>query len=158
MPFTKGTKRGAPRDSRSDSEDEVITKPTKKNKTSNTEGSPSGVDKEGNPFWDLSNKRRIGVSQFKNNTFINIREFYEKDGDMLPGKKGISLNIAQYEALVKAIPAISEKLRAMGHDVEDAEEDGGAPTTVVESQKKPTKEKAKAKKSNIEATSDEGSE
>ncbi|EFQ29029.1 transcriptional Coactivator p15 [Colletotrichum graminicola M1.001] len=157
MPFSKGTKRGAPRDSRSDSENEVITKPTKKSKTSKTEGSSSGVDKEGNPYWDLSNKRRVGVSQFKNNTFINIREFYEKDGDMLPGKKGISLNIAQYEALVKAIPAISEKLRAMGHDVEDVEEDGGAPTA-VESQKKPTKEKSKVKKSNIEATSDEGSE
>ncbi|KAK2003248.1 transcriptional Coactivator p15 [Colletotrichum falcatum] len=157
MPFSKGIKRGAPRDSRSDSEDEVITKPTKKSKTSKTEGASSGVDKEGNPYWDLSNKRRVGVSQFKNNTFINIREFYEKDGDMLPGKKGISLNIAQYEALVKAIPAISEKLRAMGHDVEDIEEDGGAPTA-VETQKKPAKDKAKAKKSNIEATSDEGSE
>ncbi|KDN63238.1 putative transcriptional Coactivator p15 [Colletotrichum sublineola] len=157
MPFSKGTKRGAPRESRSDSEDEVIAKPTKKSKTSTTEGSSSGVDKEGNHYWDLSNKRRVGVSQFKNNTFINIREFYEKDGDMLPGKKGISLNIAQYEALVKAIPAISEKLRAMGHDVEDVEEDGGAPTA-LESQKKSTKEKAKVKKSNIEATSDEGSE
>ncbi|KAK2008025.1 transcriptional Coactivator p15 [Colletotrichum eremochloae] len=157
MPFSKGTKRGAPRESRSDSEDEVIAKPTKKSKTSTTEGSSSGVDKEGNPYWDLSNKRRVGVSQFKNNTFINIREFYEKDGDMLPGKKGISLNIAQYEALVKAIPAISEKLRAMGHDVEDVEEYGGAPTA-LESQKKSTKEKAKVKKSNIEATSDEGSE
>ncbi|KAK2026670.1 transcriptional Coactivator p15 [Colletotrichum zoysiae] len=157
MPFSKGTKRGAPRDSRSDSEDEVITKPTKKSKTSKAEGSSSGVDKEGNPYWDLSNKRRVGVSQFKNNTFINIREFYEKDGEMLPGKKGISLNIAQYEALVKAIPAISEKLRAMGHDVEDVEEDGGAPTA-VESQKKPAKETTKAKKANIEATSDEGSE
>ncbi|CCF42683.1 hypothetical protein CH063_12614, partial [Colletotrichum higginsianum] len=52
MPFTKGTKRGAPRDSRSDSEDELATKPTKKNKTSETEGSKSGVDKEGNAFWD----------------------------------------------------------------------------------------------------------
>ncbi|KAK2061796.1 transcriptional Coactivator p15 [Colletotrichum caudatum] len=157
MPFSKGTKRGAPRDSRSDSEHEVITKPTKKSKTSKTEGSSSGVDKEGNPYWDLSNKRRVGVSQFKNNIFINIREFYEKDGEMLPGKKGISLNITQYEALVKAIPAISEKLRAMGHDVEDVEEDGGAPTA-VESQKKPAKENTKVKKANIEATSEEGSE
>ncbi|WYZ41487.1 hypothetical protein EsH8_V_000382 [Colletotrichum jinshuiense] len=156
MPFTKGTKRAAPRDSRSDSEDEVITKPSKKNKTTKADGSASGVDKEGNPFWDLSNKRRIGVSQFKNNTFVNIREFYEKDGDMLPGKKGISLTIAQFEALVKAVPAINEKLRSMGHDVEDIEEDGGAP--IATDSQKPAKERSRSKKSNFEATSDEGSD
>lgn len=76
---------------------------------------------------------------------------------MLPGKKGISLTVPQYEALVKAMPAISEKLRAMGHDVEDVEEDGGAPTA-VEAPKPAAKDKSRAKKSNIEATSDEESD
>ncbi|KAJ0161258.1 putative RNA polymerase II transcriptional coactivator [Colletotrichum tanaceti] len=156
MPFTKGTKRGAPRGSRSDSEDELATKPAKKNKNSENEGSASGVDKEGNAFWDLSNKRRIGISQFKNTTFVNVREYYEKDGEMLPGKKGISLTVAQYETLVKVIPAINEKLRMIGHDIENVKEDGDAPTA-VESAKKSSREKSKAKKSNIEATSDEES-
>lgn len=35
----------------------------------------------------LSNKRRVGLSEFKKLCFINIREYYEKDGKMLPGKK-----------------------------------------------------------------------
>ncbi|OLN93045.1 putative RNA polymerase II transcriptional coactivator [Colletotrichum chlorophyti] len=158
MPFSKGTKRGAPRDSHDDAEDEVITnQPTKKTKTSKAEGASSGVDKDGNSFWDLSNKRRIGVSQFKNNTFVNIREFYEKDGDMLPGKKGISLTVTQYEALVKAIPAINEKLRALGHSVGDAEEDAGPP--VASEFDKPAKSKSsRNRKANIEATSDEESD
>lgn len=54
MPFTKGTKRAAPRDSRSDSEDEVITKSNKKTKTAKNGASTDGVDKDGNPFWDVS--------------------------------------------------------------------------------------------------------
>lgn len=37
----------------------------------------------------LSKMRRIGVSQFRKTTLINIREFYEKDGKTLPGKKVI---------------------------------------------------------------------
>jgi hypothetical protein len=44
-------------------------------------------DDDGNQYWELSRVRRVGISTFKNNTFINIREFYEKDGKSLPGKK-----------------------------------------------------------------------
>lgn len=35
----------------------------------------------------LSNKRRVQVSQFGKTWFVNIREFYEANGKMLPGKK-----------------------------------------------------------------------
>lgn len=78
-------------------------KVSKKNKNAAATATPAGKDDEGNPFWDvcfysiaistitnrpkLSNKRRVGVSQFKNMCLINIREYYEKDGKLLPGKK-----------------------------------------------------------------------
>ena len=48
-------------------------------------GAAAGAD--GEIFWELSGKRRVGVSEFKGNTMVNIREYYEKDGGMLPGKK-----------------------------------------------------------------------
>ena len=41
-----------------------------------------------NKHFELARRtRRVQISEFKNNTMINIREFYEKDGQMLPGKK-----------------------------------------------------------------------
>lgn len=111
-----------------------------------------GEDDDGNPFWELSNKRRVGVSQFKSMCLVNIREYYEKDGKMLPGKKGISLSVAQYTALLKAAPAINATLQQLGQAVEDV---AGLAGAVVEPAKPAKKEKNKQSKANIDATSDE---
>ncbi|UNI20601.1 hypothetical protein JDV02_006672 [Purpureocillium takamizusanense] len=124
-------------------------KASKKNKNAVSANAPDGRDDEGNPFWELSSKRRVGISQFKNMCLVNIREYYEKDSKMLPGKKGISLSIEQYTALLKAAPAINEVLRTMGQDV------AGLDGAVVADTVKPKKEKSKRSKANIEATSDE---
>ena len=35
----------------------------------------------------LSEKRRVGIQEYAGKKLINIREFYEKGGEMLPGKK-----------------------------------------------------------------------
>lgn len=45
-------------------------------------------DDNGDPYWQLSNKRRLQVSEFKGITMVSIREYYEKDGKSLPGKVG----------------------------------------------------------------------
>lgn len=33
--------------------------------------------------------RRVTISSFRGKTLVNIREYYEKDGQELPGKKVI---------------------------------------------------------------------
>ena len=43
---------------------------------------------EGHPYWNIDDKKRITVRTFKGKTYVDIREFYEKDGETLPGKKG----------------------------------------------------------------------
>lgn len=45
------------------------------------------VDSDGNKYWEISKARRVTISKFNGKTLVNIREYYEKDGQWLPGKK-----------------------------------------------------------------------
>ncbi|KAK4201646.1 transcriptional Coactivator p15-domain-containing protein [Triangularia verruculosa] len=111
-----------------------------------------GTDGEGNAYWELGNNRRVGASKFKNATLVNLREYYTApDGELRPGKKGISLSIDQYKAFLKAIPQLNEELRSQGVGVDDVPAGTGG-----SSRKSAQKaESNKSKKANIEVTSEE---
>ncbi|RFU23922.1 hypothetical protein B7463_g12419, partial [Scytalidium lignicola] len=158
---------------------------SKKSKNANG-GSADGKDGEGNPFWELSSgrqPRRVGISEFKKAHLINIREFYEKDGKMLPGKKvyeihakvlltakltesfalikGISLTIDQYIALLQAIPGINANLRELGIEIgnsAEAEVSAEESEAEIKPARKARMKARKPEKSNIDATSDEDGE
>ncbi|KAE8895413.1 hypothetical protein PF005_g872 [Phytophthora fragariae] len=56
----------------------------------------------------LSNKRRATVRYFRNGVLIDIREFYDQNGVLTPGKKGISLSKEHWTVLQKIAHEITE--------------------------------------------------
>ncbi|KAK3061884.1 hypothetical protein LTS18_005240 [Coniosporium uncinatum] len=123
------------------------------------------TDDEGNPFWEVSKLRRVTVSEFKGKSMVGIREYYEKDGKTLPGKKGISMPVDQFAALVSLLPEIDKALAAKGVELPrplyDAVSNGGAAGKVDDAEDEPANEgdeaedDEKPKRANYEATDDE---
>jgi hypothetical protein len=70
----------------------------------------------------LDAKRRVGVQDFKKTTYVAIRDYYEADGEMKPGKSGINLKVEHFVKLIKVLPDIIEALKEKGIDVEGLKE------------------------------------
>ncbi|SLM39551.1 ssDNA-binding transcriptional regulator [Lasallia pustulata] len=68
-------------------------------------------------FWELPGKKRVTVSEFKGKMLVSVREFYEKEGQMLPGKKGIALPVDQFSAIIQLLPHIESVLKGKGIEV-----------------------------------------
>ncbi|KAL9037464.1 MAG: hypothetical protein Q9214_005693 [Letrouitia sp. 1 TL-2023] len=147
---------------------------SKKAKTSSSSASKAKAgraasDAKGEQFWEntakqLTGKRRVTVSEFNNKTMVNIREYYEdkSSGKMLPGKKGISLQVPQFAALISALPELEAALQAKGEEIPrpdygSLEGEGTAKHVETSSSGKEGGEEASEEKGkqNFEATSDE---
>jgi hypothetical protein len=71
-----------------DEDEPPRTKKSKINAASQFSGGLSRrEDANGDSYWEISKMRRVTISTFRGKTMVNIREYYEKDGQELPGKK-----------------------------------------------------------------------
>ena len=61
----------------------------------------------------LNSKKRVTIRKFNRQVLVDIREFYDKDGESLPGKKGISLTLDVWEKFKKHIGNIDTAINNM---------------------------------------------
>ncbi|XP_025411807.1 RNA polymerase II transcriptional coactivator [Sipha flava] len=113
MPPNK-SKRSASEDSTSDSGPDDRNPPPKKSKPADKGSSKKTNSNEEEHSWSLDKNRFVKVREFRGKLFVDIREFYEKNGELLPGKKGISLSMGQWNKLKEHIDDIQESVEKLG--------------------------------------------
>ncbi|CAA6660410.1 unnamed protein product [Spirodela intermedia] len=70
----------------------------------------TGSDEDDIVVCDISKNRRVSVRCWQGKIVVDIREFYSKDGKELPGKKGISLTMDQWNILKDHIGEIDKAI------------------------------------------------
>ncbi len=58
----------------------------------------------------LDQRKRVTVHKFKGQLKVDIREYYDDNGTMKPGKKGLSLNLDNWNKLKDFIDKIDEAI------------------------------------------------
>jgi len=90
---------------------------TKKRKADKDPGTSSAKKLASHDHHDekisLGKMKFVSVREFKGKILIDIREFYEKNGELNPGKKGISLQAEQWQKLKQYIDDIDEKIQQL---------------------------------------------
>eukprot|EP01137_Pigoraptor_chileana_P003399 Opistho-2@43517 len=67
-------------------------------------------DEDAKDYFDLGNNKRLSVRDFKGRWFVDIREFYDANGEMKPGKKGIALGLDQWKKLRSFVDKIDAEV------------------------------------------------
>uniref|UniRef100_A0A8C0BJ61 Activated RNA polymerase II transcriptional coactivator p15 n=1 Tax=Buteo japonicus TaxID=224669 RepID=A0A8C0BJ61_9AVES len=91
-------------------------KPVKKQKTGESSkgaASKQSSNRDENMF-QIGKMRYVSVRDFKGKVLIDIREYWmDQEGEMKPGRKGISLNPEQWNQLKEQISDIDDAVRKL---------------------------------------------
>lgn len=53
---------------------------------------------------------KVSISLFKGKYRVDIRKFWDDDGEMKPSTKGINMTIDEFKTFCKMIPLLQEKI------------------------------------------------
>lgn len=67
----------------------------------------------GNIVFDFGEDRRVSVQKFRGKKYVDIRLYYPKGDDMVPGKKGITLESEQWQKLIGMSADINKAVSSM---------------------------------------------
>ncbi len=62
------------------------------------------------PYDHVCGRRRVSVSSFKGAHYVNVREYYLKDGQEQPGAKGLSMSAAQWAVCAARVGDVTAAL------------------------------------------------
>ncbi|KAL5145962.1 RNA polymerase II transcriptional coactivator KIWI [Glycine soja] len=79
--------------------------PPKKSLKKDSDDDPDSIT-----VCEISKNRRVAVRNWKGSIMVDIREFYVKDGKQLPGRKGISLTMDQWNVLRNHVEDIDKAI------------------------------------------------
>ncbi|XP_011704126.1 PREDICTED: activated RNA polymerase II transcriptional coactivator p15 [Wasmannia auropunctata] len=94
------SKKKQKRDREEEKEPKEEKKPAKKAKSEKTDD---------DNIWDLGSNRQVNVRNFKGKYYVDIREmYYDKDGELKPGKKGICLSMPQWRKFMDVVEEVDK--------------------------------------------------
>merc|ERR1719354_1428535 len=91
-------------------EDSSSKKSEKSPKKKEKSGASSSIEGNAHDGFSLGKMRRISILEFKGRKLYDIREMYEKDGELKPGNKGISLSRGRWDTVMSHSDALSAAL------------------------------------------------
>jgi len=92
--------------------EEKLSPPVKTENPNDCKSSGGPTMENGEPTWELGQNKKIKIREFRGNTLIDFRQFYDdrNTGETKPGKKGIALHPAQFQQFRNIIDEINSAL------------------------------------------------
>ena len=69
-----------------------------------------GIDEKGFPF--VREPVKLTLSSYKNAKYLDIRKYYEKNGEWLPTTKGITINADVFDKFLEILASHKDEIKA----------------------------------------------
>lgn len=61
-------------------------------------------------MFDLTSKKKVFIKMFKGQKMVDLREIFDKNGEMIYTSKGVCLTMDAWKTLKNLIPSIEREL------------------------------------------------